>query len=267
MDINRILKSDYLDILFDGRNKIYGGYELRRKYPQRIRKAGAVLFGLTLLLIGYPIIAGILNKDAVRPVVIVDRPVVLDPPPIDPTKPQPPPPPPAPPPPVRPTASFTPPVIKPDELVREEEKPTPPPPDAVAGIKTEIGDPNGIESPIIDMPGNSQVEAPAPPQVFTVVEVQPLFNGSLRDYLQLHLRYPEDARRRGATGRALIRFVVNEDGAVGGVEVVRTSGESSLDQEAKRVVAGMPPWKPGRQQGKAVKAYFTLPISFELGSD
>jgi protein TonB len=265
MDISRILKSDYLDILFEGRNKTYGGYELRRNYPQRIRIAGIVLLAVVLLLIAYPIIAGILdkNKDK-KPVVSIKEVTLAEPPPIDKTKPPPPPPPPAPPPPVKPTVKFTPPVVKPDEEVKEEEKPTPPPPEAVAGITTQEGDPAGIDPGIIDQPGTGQVEAPAPPQIFKFVEQQPAFNGNMKEWLSTHLRYPDEARESGASGRSIIQFVVNEDGSISGVEVVRSSGISSLDQEAKRVVASMPPWKPGRQQGKAVKVYYTLPISFEL---
>ena len=121
MDISKILKSDYLDILFEGRNKTYGGYELRKKYPERVRNALIMLFGIILLLIAYPIIAGIMSKTDKKPVISIKEVTLAEPPPIDKTKPPPPPPPPAPPPPVKPTVKFTPPVIKKDEEVKEEE--------------------------------------------------------------------------------------------------------------------------------------------------
>jgi protein TonB len=265
MEISKILKSDYLDILFEGRNKSYGGYELRRKYPQRVRNAGIALLALVALLMAYPIIAGIINSNDKKPVVSIKEVTLAEPPPIDKTKPPPPPPPPAPPPPVKPTVKFTPPVIKKDEEVKEEEKPTPPPDDKVAvGLENKEGDANGIDPGLIDQPGTGAVEAPAAPQIFKFVEQMPSFDGDLSSYLSSKLRYPDDARESGIEGRSVIQFVVNEDGGITGVEVVRSSGSSSLDAEAKRVVAGMPHWKPGKQQGKAVKVYFTLPVTFKL---
>jgi protein TonB len=266
MDINKILNSDYLDILFEGRNKTYGGYELRKKYPQRARKAAIILLGIILVLIAYPIIAGIIDKNLnKKPVVSIKEVTLAEPPPIDKTKPPPPPPPPAPPPPVKPTVKFTPPVIKKDEEVKEEEKPVPPPDDKVSvGLETKAGDPNGIEPGIVDQPGTGQVEAPAAPTIFKFVEQMPEFNGDINAYLSSKLRYPDDAREAGTEGKSYIQFVVNEDGSVSGVEVFRSSGSTSLDNEAKRVVAAMPHWKPGKQQGKAVKVYYTVPITFKL---
>jgi len=265
MEISKILKSDYLDLLFEGRNKTYGGYELRKNYPKRMRNAIIGLLGIIVLLMVYPIIAGIISSAVNKPKVSIKEVTLAEPPPIDKTKPPPPPPPPAPPPPVKPTVKFTPPIVKPDKEVKEDEKPTPPPDDKVAvGLTTQAGDPNGIDPGIQDKPGNGQVEAPAPPQVFKFVEQMPAFNGDLQAYLKDHLRYPDDAREAGASGRSIIQFVVNEDGSISGVEVVRSSQSTSLDAEAKRVVNAMPHWKPGKQQGKAVKVYFTLPITFTL---
>lgn len=265
MDISKILKSDYLDILFEGRNKTYGGYELRKKYPQRVRNAGFALLAVLALLIAYPVISGFVSKKSDKPVVSIKEVTLAEPPPIDKTKPPPPPPPPAPPPPVKPTVKFTPPVIKKDEEVKEEEKPVPPPDDKVSvGLENKAGDPNGIEPGIVDQPGTGVVEAPAPPQIFKFVEQPPEFNGNLQEYLSAKLRYPDEARESGTQGRSIVQFVVNEDGSISGVEIVRSSNSSSLDAEAKRVVSSMPKWRPGKQQGKAVKVYFTLPVTFQL---
>jgi protein TonB len=82
-------------------------------------------------------------------------------------------------------------------------------------------------------------------------------------YLGRNLRYPEAAREINIEGKVMVRFVVNEDGSISDVEVLRGIG-GGCDEEAKRVVAGMPKWKPGKQEGKAVKVYFMLPISFKL---
>ncbi|MBS1644708.1 MAG: energy transducer TonB [Bacteroidetes bacterium] len=265
MDINKILKSDYLDILFEGRNKTYGGYELRKNYPKRLRNSLVALLVVIGVLIAWPLIAGFVNKKAAKPVVSIKEVTLAEPPPIDKTKPPPPPPPPAPPPPVKPTVKFTPPVIKKDEEVKEDEKPTPPPDDKVAvGLVTAKGDPNGIDPGLMDKPGNGQVEAPAAPAIFKFVEQMPKSPYDWPGYLSTHLRYPDDARESGSEGRSIIEFVVNEDGSISGARVVRSSGSSSLDAEAIRVVSSAPKWNAGKQQGKAVKVYFTVPITFKL---
>jgi protein TonB len=265
MDINKILKSDYLDILFEGRNKEYGGYELRRNYPRRVRNAAYILMGLSAMLVLVEVVSGMKHKSE-KPVISMKEVTLAEPPPIDKTKPPPPPPPPAPPPPVKPTVKFTPPVIKKDEEVKEEEKPTPPPDEKVAvGLETAKGDPNGIDPGLIDKPGTGVVEQPAAPTApLRFVEQQPEFPGDIVAYLHDHLRYPDDAREAGAEGRAVLEFVVSEDGGISQVKVVRSAGSSSLDAEAIRVVKGMPHWKPGKQQGRAVPVFFNLPITFKL---
>ena len=103
MDINKILNSDYLDIIYDGRNKKYGGYELRRKYRRRMTTGVAIIAGLVLIFAVSNIIAG-MNTTKTQKIVVTNTPVKLmePPPPIDPKKLPPPPPPSAPPPPVPP---------------------------------------------------------------------------------------------------------------------------------------------------------------------
>lgn len=270
MEISKILKSDYLDILFEGRNKKYGSYELRKKYPNRARNA-AIIMAVGIVLIGaVPILASILKGKAPPPPPVSVKEVVLaEPPPIDKTKPPPPPPPPAPPPPVKPTVKFTPPVVLKDEEVKEDEKPVEVKElkDQAVGLETKAGDIHGIDPGLVaesGPPGGTGVEAPAAPAIFKFVEQMPAFNGDLNAYLAAQLRYPDDARENGNEGRAVVQFIVNENGAISGVEVVRKSGFPSLDAEAIRVVSRMPPWKPGKQQGKEVKVYFTLPVTFKL---
>lgn len=265
MDINKILKSDYLDIIFEGRNKSYGGYELRKNYPKRARKALMVLVGIGVATAAYGVIANLKPKDDKRKVAMMKEVTLAEPPPIDPKKP-PPPPPPEPPPPVKPTVKFTPPVIKKDEEVKEEEKP----PeikeleDKSAGLKTQEGDPNGIDPGIIDPgPGTGAVEAPPPPEIFAYVEQMPEPSVNVNEFLSKNLRYPELAKENNIQGRVTLRFVVDEQGDVSDVTVVKGIG-GGCDEEAKRVVMKMPKWKPGKQNGKAVKVYYTLPISFRL---
>lgn len=269
MDINKILKSDYLDILFEGRNKTYGSYELRKNYPKRVGRSLMVLVGIGVLVAGYAVYANMPHKVEKTPPPVLKEVVLAEPPPIDPKKPPPPPPPSAPPPPVKPTVKFTPPVIEKDEKVREDEKP----PEvtelkeASAGKVTVEGDPNGIDPGIIDKPGTGtgvvEAVAPPPPQVFTYVEQMPEFNGNVGEWLGSHLRYPDAAREAGTEGRVIVKFVVNEGGEISDAQVVR-GVSSDLDAEALRVVRAMPKWRAGKQNGRAVKVYFTLPISFKL---
>jgi protein TonB len=270
MDINKILNSDYLDILFEGRNKSYGGYELRKKYPTRARNAALIVFGVLLLGGGAYAVAGILKeREAAKPVAMMKEVTLAEPPPIDPKKPPPPPPPAEPPPPVKPTVKFTPPVIKKDEEVKEEEKPPEVTElkDASAGVKTQAGDPDGIDPGIVDNPGTGTgvVEAPPPPkeEIFTYVEQMPEAPYNVNEYLAKNINYPQMARDAGVSGRVVIKFVVDESGHIGSIQVVKGIG-SGCDEEAKRVVASMPPWKPGKSNGKAVKVYYTLPIKFAL---
>lgn len=96
------------------------------------------------------------------------------------------------------------------------------------------------------------------------VEHMPEFRGNISEYLSLNLHYPESARKAGKEGRAGIEFVVNPDGKVGSVRIVKSSGDPALDAEAKRVVTSMPDWKPGMQDGKPVSVVFTVPVSFQL---
>jgi protein TonB len=267
MDTNKILKSDYLDIVFEGRNKSYGGYELRRNYPKRVKRSLMALGGIALLVAGYGVYANMPEKiEKTKP--ILKEVTLSEPPPIDPKKPPPPPPPAEPPPPVKPTVKFTPPVIAKDEEVREDEKPPEQAElkEASAGVKTEAGDINGIDPGIVDKPGTGTgvVEAaPPPPAIFTYVEQMPEPPFDVNGYLSDNLRYPDAAREAGIEGRVVVKFVVNEDGDISDAQVVR-GVNGDLDAEALRVIRKMPKWKPGKQNGRPVKVYYTVPVSYRL---
>jgi periplasmic protein TonB len=268
MDINKILKSDYLDILFDGRNKKYGGYELRKNYPKRVTKALMVLVGVGVFTAGYGIVSNIKPKETKKPVAIMQEVTLAEPPPIDPKKPPPPPPPSEPPPPVKPTVKFTPPVIKKDEEVKEDEKPPEQTElkEAAAGIKTEVGDVNGIDPGIVDNPGTGTgvVEAPPPPEIFKYVEQMPEAPYDVQAHLAKNIKYPPAAQENNISGRITVQFVVSEDGSIGDVKVVGRKLGGGLEEEAMRVVRSMPKWRPGKQNGRAVKVYYTLPVAFRL---
>lgn len=109
-----------------------------------------------------------------------------------------------------------------------------------------------------------EVTPEADPEVVLIfVEQMPEFNGNVHDYLSKSVRYPAIAIEHGIEGKVICQFVINRDGSV--VDVVVLKGvHPSLDSEALRVVKSMPNWKPGRQNGKAVRVKCTIPVSFRL---
>jgi len=102
--------------------------------------------------------------------------------------------------------------------------------------------------------------------VFVVVESMPSFPGgdaALFKYLNDNIKYPVIAQESGIQGRVICQFVVNRDGSIVDIEVVR-SVDKSLDAEAIRVIKNMPKWSPGKQRGKTVRVKYTLPVNFRL---
>lgn len=107
---------------------------------------------------------------------------------------------------------------------------------------------------------------PVAEEIFTFVEEYPAFPGgdrALKEYIVNNIKYPEVARQSGITGIVYVQFVVEKDGSISDVKVVRGIG-GGCDEEAVRVVKSMPKWKPGKQRGQPVRVYFTLPIEFKL---
>ena len=103
-------------------------------------------------------------------------------------------------------------------------------------------------------------------EIFTVVEEMPEFPGGmakLAEYLAKNIKYPQLARESGIQGRVFINFVVENDGSVTNVKVMRSLG-GGCDEEAMRVVKSMPKWKPGKQRGKPVRVSYNLPVNFKL---
>ena len=147
--------------------------------------------------------------------------------------------------------------------MKPEEVPPPQKEITMSGAKTQEGDPNGIDPGLAKDKGTGVVAPPPPSTPFTYVEQMPVAGYDYQDYLNKHIIYPDAARENNITGKVIVRFVVNEDGSITDVQVAR-GVDPSLDNEAKRVVATFPKWKPGKQNGKAVKVYFTLPIVFTL---
>lgn len=98
------------------------------------------------------------------------------------------------------------------------------------------------------------------------VEQMPEFPGGeseLYKYLENNIKYPPVARDAGISGSVYVKFVVNEDGKISGITILRGIG-GGCDEEVIRIIKSMPPWKPGKQNGIPVPVYFNLPIKFTL---
>jgi len=266
----KLLQADYLDIVFDNRNKAYGGYELRRSYAHRVRKSGAVALIVVAVLSSYSFIAtrdGSNHKTPLHDTTVVHmqniieqiKPPVVPPPPLVRS--------PEPPKPIA-TRTFSEPRVVPNELVRPEQELTKNKDlrDVAIGNKNQDGDPGNL-NPDIHSVGKGTgpaIVTPQPPsKIPTYVEQMPQFNGNLNEYLGTHLHYPEGARETNIQGKVILQFVVNEDGSVSSVTTVRSLG-GGCDEEALRMLRGMPKWKPGKQNGVAVKVMLMLPIDFVL---
>ncbi len=264
MDAQQILNADLDDIVFEGRNKNYGAYFLRKNYGRNLLIALFISLGLYIFGFGAPYILTLLKPPAAPPAKKnITYTELSQPPPIDKT--QPPPPPPDLPPPPPKTVKFTPPVIKPDEEVKPEDVPPPQEELQHVDIAAEPADPNA----------NYSFNEPAPPveeakpQVFTFVEQMPAFPGGeaeMMKFIYKNIRYPPAARENGIDGKVVLQFVVDESGSISDIQVLRDIG-GGCAEEAIRVVKLMPPWKPGKQNGNAVKVYFKLPVTFKLGAE
>lgn len=168
------------------------------------------------------------------------------------------------------------------EVTFREETPPPPPPPQPETVLSDIIDIQDNEAEVETTDFNSEDEADArveiqapiaPPEeeeeeqvIHIRVEKMPEFPGgqdALNRYLVRNIKYPLLAQENGIQGRVVCQFVVNSDGSIVDISVVR-GVEESLDKEAIRVIQSMPKWTPGRQGGKSVRVKYTLPIRFKL---
>lgn len=161
-----------------------------------------------------------------------------------------------------------------------QETPPPPPPPAVQEVEVlnvveddvetesiEINTEDDKEEVVIAAPVEAPEEEEEEEVIFVVVESMPEFPGgqqALFKYINENVKYPVIAQENGIQGRVICQFVVNKDGSIVDIEVVRSGGDPSLDKEAIRVIKSMPKWKPGKQRGKPVRVKFTVPINFKL---
>lgn len=271
-----LISNEWTDLVFEGRNQAYGAYKLRKGTAKRNVWA-LIIVGLAaaLLYLGLQLQkmaeankkventqaveiaklntekkeAKVEKKEIIKqePEKVVEQ--------------------------VKSSVKFTAPIIKKDSEVKEEDE-----------IKLDEVQKSDKAVGAFTVEGNDEVggavlkakediAAPEPPKhvveetkIFTVVEQMPMFpggNGALMGYLRDNIHYPTVAAENGVQGRVVVGFVVERDGSITDVNILR-GVDPSLDREAMRVVKSMPKWTPGKQNGSAVRVKYQVPVSFRL---
>lgn len=269
-----LISNEWTDLVFEGRNQAYGAYKLRKGTTKRnIWSLIIVTLAAVLLFLGLQLQkmveanktventqavelsaleqkkkeAKVEKKEIIKqePEKVVEK--------------------------VKSSVKFTAPVIKKDNEVKEEdeikldevEKSN----KAIGTFTVEGNDEVGGEV----LKAKEEIKAPEPPKheenkIFTVVEQMPMYPGgdaALMQYLSSNIHYPAVAAENGVQGRVVVGFVVEKDGSITDVNVMR-SVDPSLDREAMRVVKSMPRWTPGKQNGSAVRVKYQVPVTFRL---
>lgn len=244
---------NFTEILFEKRNKAYGAYVLRTKYNKTVATSIAVAFFLTVILFTYPVIASYMNKN--NHLNNDNREIgveILNTPKPDFT-----------PPPPMPAAPVNVPKFLAPKVVDEEIESTMETQDNLSNqtnsapvAEVEINVPEDHTTQVIET-------KESPTEVFLIVEEPPVFNGDVYEYIGNNLRYPQEARELGIQGKVYVSFVVEPDGSVLNVKVLRGIG-GGCDEEAVRVIQSMPKWTPGKQRGHEVRVQFNIPVKFTL---
>lgn len=271
-----LISNEWTDLVFEGRNQSYGAYKLRKGTAKRNVWA-LIIVGLAaaLLYLGLQLQkmaeankkventqavelaklntekkeAKVEKKEIIKqePEKVVEQ--------------------------VKSSVKFTAPIIKKDSEVKEEDE-----------IKLDEVQKSDKAVGAFTVEGNDEVggavlkakediAAPEPPKhvdeetkIFTVVEQMPMYPGgdaALMGYLRDNIKYPTVAAENGVQGRVVVGFVVERDGSITDVNILR-GVDPSLDREAMRVVKSMPRWNPGKQNGSAVRVKYQCPVSFRL---
>ena len=271
MEANKILTADILDIIFEGKNKDYGAYALRKSYNKTLGKA-LIITGAVLLLVFLASVLGnyISNNTDKKTFDVVDTQMAEikkdEPPP-----PPPPPPPPTPPPPPEVNqVKFTPPKIVKDEEVKPEEKIEEIKEDQVISTKT-VESENKVQIVQAPVEDKGTVVAEVPKEddegkVFNKVEIEAEFpggTGAWTKYLKNNLdaNTPIDNGASEGSYQVIVRFIVSKDGSISDV-VAETKHGYGMEAEAMKIIKKGPKWTPAQQNGRMVNAYRRQPITF-----
>ncbi len=265
MKTKELDSSTWDDIVFEKRNKAYGAYYIRNTYGRNIATAALIAIVIIAFVLAFPAISEFFTDDnEVTEVELkqIKYNELAPPPPID--KNTPPPPKLDVPPPVKTIIKFLPPKVTEKEIVEEEEMPT------IEEIKQNDTGAETIEGNgdiVFDEPVEEVLKEEGEEDViFTVVEQQAEFPGGFEamvKFLAKNMKYPAAARRMSVEGSVFVSFVIDREGNISDPQVIKGIS-AECDKEAIRVVQLMPPWKPGKQNGKPVRCRFVLPIKFKL---
>ena len=275
MEANKILSADVLDIIFDGKNKEYGAYQLRKGYNKTVRKA-LIITGVSLLFIFLgTVFANFIEKNTEKKNFNVIETQMAEIKKEEPLPPPPPPPPTPPPPPETNQVKFTPPKIVKDEEVKPEEKIQEIKDDQVISTKTVESDNKKqvIQAPVEDK-GTQIVEVKKDDdenKIFNKVEVEAAFPGGDAEwirFLKKHLdgNVPIDNGASEGIYTVVVKFVVSRDGSLSEIICEQDPGYG-MCVEAIRVIKKTAKWTPALQNGRHVNAYRRQPIKFPVESN
>jgi protein TonB len=278
MEKEKILKSDVLDIIFDGRNKEYGAYQLRKSYNRRITIALIGTVAICVITILSSVIASATKKNDKTEIFVQDMELQDVKQEEKKPEPPPPPPPPAPEPPKVEITKFTPPKIVKDEEVKEEDeiKEVEKLEDTKIGVINQEGiKDDGFVAPPVESKGTGVVEAPKVEEdydkVFTVVQIAAEFPGGLaawQKYLERNLNrdLPVDNGAPPGKYTVTVSFIVDKTGVISDVKAENNPGYGTAD-EAVRVIRKGPNWKPAVQNGRNVIYRHKQNITFVVSED
>ena len=270
-----LIDNGWVDLVFEGKNQAYGAYQLRKNTGIRNLKALAVMFAAFLIIAGIVYAKVSIENYIASKNAAIEADVELqslaekkeikeekkDEPEVEKIEVER----------VKSSVAFTVPEIKKDDEVKEDQEMKSQ--DDLAETNTAIGaftvegndetaEVKHVEEKIAEPEPVKEEET----KVFDVVEQMPSFPGgpsALMQYLNSNIKYPVVAEENGVQGRVVCTFVVEKDGSITDVRVVK-SVDPSLDKEAQRVVKSMPKWIPGKQNGSAVRVKYTVPVTFRL---
>ena len=265
-ELRRLEKLDFLDIVFEHKNKSYGAYVIRKSYDRNL--SIAVVIGLLFISLSF-IIPFIIKKACasregtkkMEQKKIISYTELSAPPPIEVI---PPPPPQIKVPKKKVSVKYLPPVAKKDEMVPDEE--IIPTQDELKHVEAGTAIIEADDSVYFDAGDAEVTPEPEPEQPFLFVQQMPEFPGgeaALLDYFSSNIRYPEMAREHDIEGTVYVQFVIDPEGNVTKIKVLRGVG-AGCDKEAVRVIASMPKWKAGKHGDRFVPVMFTVPIQFKL---
>ena len=268
IDLNSLA---WRDLIFEGKNKEYGAYYLRRTATKRHINAMIIVAVVVTSAVFLPkliqtVMPEKIVEEEIGPVIMTK----LDP--LDQVKEEqiirqaeaPPPPE------LKSSIKFTPPVVKKDNEVKDEDEMKTQQELTETKVAISVADVKGKDDgtgvDIADLPDNKVIVKEEKEQIFQHVEQMPQYPGGeaeMMAYLSKNIKYPVIAAEQGIQGTVVLRFVVGKNGEVTDV-IVQRSLDPSCDKEAMRVVKTMPKWVPGKQNGNPVLVYYTLPVRFRL---